>query len=194
MARPALHNRDDLIKRAKDVFWKRGWAGTSMKDLEVALDTRPGSFYAAFGSKEALYALALNQYASEGLANIDRLVLTLGPIGALQSYPSKVVDSPDSAGHACMLAKTFLELNGQDHALAQLANDLLLRIEQKFATLFQEAQTAGDVASTYNVDALARRYQSDLLGLRVLAVRSVSQAQVIAHDIAQELSRLKVIT
>lgn len=190
MARTATYDREDLIKRAKTVFWKRGWAGTSLKDLEAALDTRPGSFYAAFGSKEALYKLTLNQYAQEGAEKIDALCVECGPLGALRAYPRILVEDPAMGGHACMLAKTFLELKGQDHALAEVANDLLVMIEKKFADLFQSAQGNGDVAERYDPKTLARRYQSDLLGLRVLAARAPDQAQDIARDMAAELGRL----
>ncbi|SFR61236.1 transcriptional regulator, TetR family [Yoonia tamlensis] len=190
MARTATYDREDLIKRAKTVFWKRGWAGTSLKDLEAALDTRPGSFYAAFGSKEALYKLALNQYAQEGRDKINALCEAQGPLAALQAYPRIVVEDPAMGGHACMLAKTFLELKGQDHALADVANDLLLQMEQKFAALFAAAQAAGDIADRHDCAALARRYQSDLLGLRVLAARAPNQAQTIARDMAAELAQL----
>ena len=89
-----------------------------------------------------------------------------------------------------MLAKTFLELKGQDHALAEVAHALLLNMEQKFVALFVAAQTAGDIAPRHECAALARRYQSDLLGLRVLAARARDQAQTIARDIADELARL----
>ncbi|MCG3268242.1 TetR/AcrR family transcriptional regulator [Yoonia sp. I 8.24] len=190
MARTATYDREDLIKRAKTVFWKRGWAGTSLKDLEAALDTRPGSFYAAFGSKEALYKLTLNKYAQEGAEKIDALCVERGPLGALQAYPRILVEDPTMGGHACMLAKTFLELKGQDHALAEVANDLLVMIEKKFADLFRSAQVNGDVAVHYDPETLARRYQSDLLGLRVLAARAPGQAQDIARDMAAELGRL----
>jgi AcrR family transcriptional regulator len=190
MARTATYDREDLIKRAMTVFWKRGWAGTSLKDLEAALDTRPGSFYAAFGSKEALYKLTLNQYAQEGLEKINALCAGQGALATLQVYPRILVEDPAMCGHACMLAKTFLELKGQDHALADVAHELLLKMEHKFAAMFVAAQRAGDIAARHNPETLARRYQSDLLGLRVLAARAPEQAQAIAADMAQELGRL----
>ena len=89
-----------------------------------------------------------------------------------------------------MLAKTFLELKGQNHALAEVANELLLKMEQKFTALFVAAQEAGDIAAHRDPATLARRYQSDLLGLRVLAARAPDQAQAIARDMADELGRL----
>ena len=81
MPRKPEYDRDDLIARARDIFWRQGWAGTSLKDLERELKLKPGSFYAAFGSKDALYGLALERYAQEGVARLkalaDRLGMTL---------------------------------------------------------------------------------------------------------------------
>ena len=70
MPRKPNFDRDELIERARDLFWERGWAGTSLKDLEAALQMKPGSFYAAFGSKERLYSLALEKYAADGQARL----------------------------------------------------------------------------------------------------------------------------
>ena len=63
-------------------------------------------------------------------------------------------------------------------------------MEAQFAELFRQAQTAGDIDSGHNPDVLARRYQSDLLGLRVSAERSGVDAQAIAQEIADSLIRL----
>ena len=55
MARKAGYDREKVLDKALELFWAKGYHGTSLKDLEVALDMRPGSIYAAFGSKEALF-------------------------------------------------------------------------------------------------------------------------------------------
>ncbi|MGU0800458.1 helix-turn-helix domain-containing protein, partial [Pseudomonas aeruginosa] len=51
MPRPARHDRQQALDRAVDLFWERGYHATSMKHIEQALDMRPGSLYATFGSK-----------------------------------------------------------------------------------------------------------------------------------------------
>ena len=66
MGRTATYDRDAVLKAAMELFWARGYHTTSLKDLERALDMRPGSIYAAFGSKEALFRAALDRYATAG--------------------------------------------------------------------------------------------------------------------------------
>lgn len=190
MPRKPNYDRDELIERARDLFWKRGWAGTSLKDLEAALHMKPGSFYAAFGSKDALFALAMEKYASDGRERLKTLAQVHGPIKALQRFPEMVVENEAAPAKACMLSKTLLELHAHNHPLAKDANLHLLKMEAQFAELFQQAQTTGDVDSTHNPNVLARRYQSDLLGLRVSAEREGIDAKAIAAEIAEGLTRL----
>ena len=65
MPRPARHDRQQALDRAVDLFWERGYHATSMKHIEQALDMRPGSLYATFGSKEGLFSEVLNRYAEQ---------------------------------------------------------------------------------------------------------------------------------
>ena len=44
------------------LFWRKGFAATSMNDLCDAMGVRSPSLYAAFGSKEALYLEAIQHY------------------------------------------------------------------------------------------------------------------------------------
>ena len=47
------------------LFWCRGYAATSISDLTAAMGIGSPSLYAAFGSKEALYAEALRHYGEQ---------------------------------------------------------------------------------------------------------------------------------
>ena len=190
MPRRPSFDRDDLVERARDVFWQHGWAGTSLKDLERILDLRPGSFYAAFGSKDALYELALDTYAQQGLKRLAALAEDLGALGALKAHPKLVISNEQSAAKACMLAKTFLELHAQKHPLAERASAHLAKMETLFTELFQQAQAAGEIGAQHDPSQLARRYQSDLLGMRVSAERSEFDAQAIAEELSANLTNL----
>lgn len=184
------YDRDDLIDRARDLFWRRGWAGTSLKDLEAELQMKPGSFYAAFGSKDALFELAMDKYAQDGGDRLQALTDAHGSLGALKAYPLLVIETHPAPARACMLAKTLLELQTHNHPLAERANQHLQAMETRFADLFQAAQNAGQIGDDHDPVVLAQKYQSDLMGLRVSAERSGVDARGIAAQIAEGLDRL----
>lgn len=188
MPRKPSYDKNDLINRARDLFWQRGWAGTSLKDLEAKLQMKPGSFYAAFGSKDALFELALNKYAADSRANLQRLAQKHGPRRALELMPQMIVANDAAPAKACMLSKTLLELSAHGHPLAAVANQHLLTMEGQMAALFRQAQEQGEVPDDTAPEQLARRYQSDLLGLRVSAERDGIDATAIAAEIASGVS------
>lgn len=190
MPRKPNYDRNELIDRARDLFWRYGWAGTSLKDLEATLQMKPGSFYAAFGSKDALFELAMEKYAADGTKRLTALAAAQGPMQALQQFPRMAIANDTAPAKACMLSKTLLELQAHNHPLADKANQHLLKMEAQFAALFAQAQSDGDIDQAHDPQVLARRYQSDLLGLRVSAERSGIDAEAIATEIADSLRRL----
>ena len=64
MARPRAFDLAAATDRAVTLFWQRGYAATSVRDLCAAMQLNSGSFYAAFGDKAGCFAAALARYAS----------------------------------------------------------------------------------------------------------------------------------
>jgi AcrR family transcriptional regulator len=62
IGRPREFDRGAALKAAMVLFWRKGFAATSMNDLCEAMGVRSPSLYAAFGSKEALYLEAIQHY------------------------------------------------------------------------------------------------------------------------------------
>jgi AcrR family transcriptional regulator len=62
--RPRAFDGDRALDRALQLFWKKGYEGTSLSELTEAMGINRPSLYAAFGNKEALFHKALDRYAS----------------------------------------------------------------------------------------------------------------------------------
>src|SRR6476620_2278655 len=58
--------------RALEVFWSKGYEGTSLTDLTDAMGINRPSMYAAFGNKEELFKKALDLYEREKMAYIGQ--------------------------------------------------------------------------------------------------------------------------
>src|ERR1700761_2329810 len=78
IGRPRAFDRDAALHAAMLLFWEKGFLATSMNDLCDAMGIRSPSLYAAFGSKEGLFAEAVQRYN----AGADQLIwdhITDGP-------------------------------------------------------------------------------------------------------------------
>ena len=75
MARPREFDRDEALAKARDVFWSRGYEGTSMADLVSELDLASARIYAAFGSKEDLFREAVALYEAQEGGFVERALV-----------------------------------------------------------------------------------------------------------------------
>lgn len=60
--RPREFDRDKALEDAMLLFWRKGYHSTSLRDVAEALGVQMPSIYAAFGSKDRLYAEAMDLY------------------------------------------------------------------------------------------------------------------------------------
>ena len=197
MARQASFDRNETLKKAMDLFWTNGYQGTSMKDLETALDLRPGSIYSAFGSKEKLYAEALDFYFDVSSGQLRQtLASASSPLEGLAAHVRRLgcVSDAEPPSRACMLVKTILELPRQEASLRAKTEKLIQETETVFREAFLAAQESGEVDAAADPDLLAARLQSEVFGLRAYAQRS-DAAEIIprlAELIAKDLEALRV--
>ena len=60
--RPRSFDREQVLTRAMELFWAKGYADASMAELTAAMGINAPSLYAAFGSKEQLFREAVELY------------------------------------------------------------------------------------------------------------------------------------
>ena len=73
-----VFNREDVLKKAMPVFWRRGLADASLDELELATGVNKPGLYSEFEDKEDLFVQSLRYY----LENVEkRGLLTTEPLG-----------------------------------------------------------------------------------------------------------------
>lgn len=190
MPRTPRFDRQEALDRAVDLFWSRGYYASSMKHIEQALDMRPGSLYATFGSKSGLFAEALALYAAQTGDGFRRMIETAPDlVEGLQNYLRSLASPASGPARACMLIKTLLEINAEDAALRTQADAMLATVEQGFCAVLEQAKVRGELRADVDCARLARLLQAQIIGLRAFAERRVSAEQVagLAEDMASLL-------
>ncbi len=78
MGRPKSFSREEVLEKAVPVFWKHGFAGTSLQELERATGVNKSGLYTEFRDKEDLFVACLRQYLEN---QRKRGLLTKEPLG-----------------------------------------------------------------------------------------------------------------
>jgi AcrR family transcriptional regulator len=195
MPRAAPYDRDAALDAALTLFWEKGFHATSLKDLEGALEMKPGSIYAAFTSKERLYLLALERYFERSrMAFQDHVRHAASPLAALSSHfrAFAQLGPQDGGRRACMLTKTLVDTRATDPAIVAATRKYLAAMQIAFADVFSEAKSAGEIDPASDPDRLARRFQANLTALRLSADQGLGTDAFVdlAEDMALELDAL----
>lgn len=193
MPRPAAHDRDAAVARALDLFWSRGFHAASLKDIEAALDMRPGSIYAAFDSKQGLYEAAIDAYArAEADLFHQAMQAAPGAIDGLIAYVRGIA-GPNRPIRGCFVVRSLLESAGTNAAIRARAETVLQAVETRLAQALERARAAGEIAADADPARLARRLQGDIISARLQAERADGAARLAERleDITAWLETLR---
>ncbi len=162
---------DDVADAAMHVFWRRGYAATSVQDLVDGTGLGRGSLYNAFGSKQGLYEAALRRYHDLTAANLELLArpgTVRERIGRLLDF---IADDElrEASRRGCLVANASLEMAGQDAAVAELVRRNFQRLEKALEKILTDAQASGEVDAGKSPRALARFIVTTIQGLRVVS-------------------------
>lgn len=180
--RPRGFDRDLALRKALDLFWERGYEGTSLSDLTAAMGIASASLYAAFGSKESLFREIMGLYGATAGEPPRRALreepTTRGAIEAMLRATADSITQPDTP-HGCMLiiaAPTgAIENSRVREFLAATRRDMFETIKDRLA----RGVTDGDlVASAAGLDGIARYYTTVVQGLSIQARDGASRADL----------------
>ncbi len=161
-------NQDEARQKAMNVFWQKGFKATTMRDLQSAMDLRPGSIYQTFGDKKALMASSLECYTQACVAFIEHLK-TMPSDDALGQFLQHAPFQGEHASKVCFLVKTAAELGGVEgddsKNLFALAQAGLLNIKEALTELITQGQAEGTLSTRHSAETLAQMVQVQLVGV-----------------------------
>ena len=186
MARQPEFERSEVLQKAMELFWEKGYEATSLNELLERTGIKRQSLYNAFGNKHALYLEALERYrGGEGRVTLAPMFES-GPIRErlrrmYQNAIDEVLGDPNLKG--CFMTNATLELATRDEATGRLVADNLGGAETFFTEALAEAQARGEVPLNRDPRALARHFLNSLNGLRVTS--KATQDRGTLKDIAE---------
>jgi len=181
IGRPREFDRDAALEAAMLLFWRKGFAATSMNDLCDAMGVRSPSLYAAFGNKEALYLEAVEHYVriqgppvwgklAEGAtarAGIENLLIAgTGSLPKSRATPAGCMATLAAVGDEWPAPITRVVKKGRLEMLGMLRSRL------------ETAVAKGELPASTDIDGLSRFYLSVFQGMAIQAQDGATQAEL----------------
>lgn len=157
MPRTEVFNREVVLTKVRDLFWNKGYNGTSMQDLVETTGLNRSSLYNSFGNKQSLYEMVLKQYQEESKSLFqDALHRADNPRQAIQNIFENALEAMlndlDSKGCFSLNCKAELSRTGGT------VRGLLEHNEAGALKLFKNLVQEGQDHEVINTDSAAEDY------------------------------------
>jgi TetR/AcrR family transcriptional repressor of nem operon len=184
MPRPRKFDETDVVAAARDEFWSRGYAATSVDDLTSVTGLGKGSLYGAFGDKHGLFLRALDDYIGTALDDVrtqlrdprysasDRLVRHI------RSQVKAI--AADESRRGCMMAKSAAELSATDETVERAVERAYGAWNAELVDCIKEAQRDGAIDKKQYPRALATTVLAFMRGQEALHKGGVKPTQIKA--------------
>jgi TetR/AcrR family transcriptional repressor of nem operon len=149
MSRLEEFNREYAVRQAMDVFWEKGYNGTSMQDLVDATGLNRSSIYNSFGSKIKLYRTTLQFYQKESGGLFQKALLNAkDPLEAMrlifESFLPQMLSKEGDRGCYAMNCKS--EMSNRDGDVRKW----LLATQENTLNIFTELIKEGQEQEVIN--------------------------------------------
>lgn len=178
MARVKAFDEKDVLDKALQIFWCKGYNGTSMQDLIDGLGISRSSLYDTYGDKRALFLGAIHKYRKEQskalVAVIDNSENIFDTIREMFDYTIKTILA-DKQQKGCFMVNTTIENAAHDKEIADIVSANQKEIEDAFYKAIKKGQEAGQIRKIHSAKALSRFVFNTSSGLRVSARNGADQ-------------------
>ena len=170
--RPRGFDKGEAVQQAMALFWEHGYEATSLAQLKTAMGgISAASFYAAFGSKEALFRQVVDRY----LATHGQV---MAPLSDLALPPREAVEQTHPFG--CLVVLSTSTCSAESRHLQALLAEGRHRNRAAMLACVERAIAAGDLPHDTNAGALAATFDTFLVGLTAQARDQVPLASLEA--------------
>jgi len=170
MARTKVFNEAEVLDRAMNLFWEKGYHATSAQDLVDGLGISRSSLYDTYGDKHSLFVMALKRYREE---RIDPVIQGVNSADDIEAYIRFIFEAvkedalSESRSRGCFMVNSAVELGTVDRDVAAIANEIMKDTEDMITKAIEKGQQRGVFTKTHSASSLSRFIFNSLNGLRV---------------------------
>ncbi len=191
--RPKIFDETEAIRKATEVFWKKGYEASSTEDLLTAMGIGKGSFYLQFkDGKKELFQRSLDLFSSDAMKRFnEKLSQAENKIEFLRKYILCLADNTaEQKQKGCYLGNAIVEMSTVDPKTKEHAAELMRKLEQAFENIIRNAQKSNEIKNRMDARLLAKYLINVRNGIHV-TMRSEGNKNDLRQVLSQSLEILK---
>ncbi|WP_259067872.1 TetR/AcrR family transcriptional regulator [Mucilaginibacter sp. X4EP1] len=192
MARSKDFDENEVLAKAIQIFWYKGYNGTSMQDLVDGLGISRSSLYDTYTDKHTLFVKALESYQNAGTAKIQEIITNSGSTKEtikqlLELSTGDLLEDKQHKG--CFMVNAEVEVAPHDQQVNNMVCKNDQQMEDAFYQVIQRGKDSGEINNPQDARALARFIINTVKGMRVTA-KSITDPSVFNDIIALTIAVL----
>ena len=192
MARTKDFDENEVLTKAIQVFWHKGYNGTSMQDLVDGLGISRSSLYDTYTDKHTLFVKALESYQNSGAGKIQEIINNSGSAKdivkrLLEFATNELLGDKQQKG--CFMVNAEVEVAPHDAEVNSLVCKNDQQMEEAFYQVIKKGQENGEIRNQQDARALSRFIFNTVKGMRVTA-KSITDKSVFDDIIKLTISAL----
>ncbi|KIC95011.1 TetR/AcrR family transcriptional regulator [Flavihumibacter solisilvae] len=175
MPREVSFDEDKVLQKATELFWLKGYNGTSMDELTIVTGLSRSSIYNSFGDKRALFLKCLEYYKHSQRAKLRKTLDKLkSPLKSIQMVFKFAVEEllMDKENKGCLIINTTTELANLEATIYSFVKGNMEDVEKMFHDWIKDGQESGEISKSFSAVALARHLYNSFSGLKIIAQTS----------------------
>jgi len=156
MARNVEFNEEEAIQKAMEVFWEKGYNGTSLRDLTDAMKINSSSLYNTIGDKQELFVRCVKHYTDIRKKDLQQRAASGGsPLAILVNYINDAVTAIIDGTNSCMAIKSTFEVATTDKRVKDILKADSDNNYQFIRTLITKAIKENEIPKGEDAELLA---------------------------------------
>ncbi len=188
MARALESSYDELIVKAQEIFWLKGYNGVSVKDLSAHLNVGETILYNKY-SKDSLFLDSLDYYTTTYTGPfLKELRQTTGGIDSLKIFFYALVDAliDKTFPRSCLVVNTVVELRNENSEVIKRYKAYLSEFHESISIVLDKAYDLGQFKQKQKIDMYAEFLLGIVFSMGILY--KIKEAEELRQYVDEQLS------
>ena len=172
MARHTNFNKNEVLKNATTLFWRKGFHQTSIQDLVDTLGINRASIYNSYQDKYGLFTDCLTTYRNKVLYDVEKILSEQKTKKGFKNLFKEITDSiyTDINQKGCFVCNTYAEfLPSENKKINHFLDETKELWVKLISTSLKRGMINNEIKKPINIEITSHAIYASIVGFSILS-------------------------